>query len=272
MPYPVSWLIHRERLLLLGWGRAILLQFAHPLVAQAVWDHSGFRLERFGGWRRLNRTLHAMLSLTFGSASESRAAASRINAIHARVRGLSGAVPYSARDPELLRWVHVTCVDSFMRTYEAYVQPLAEAQRDAYCAESAAGAACLGLDPASLPQDSRRLQDDLDGMYASGSLRITDTARMLARAVLYAEPRWLGWPFVAAARLSTLGLLPPVVRAEYGFPWRRRDERRFAAFVRCVTIGRGLMPGVAAHWPMARRAMSRRAASAAPRAGSTPML
>src|SRR5919204_6213774 len=84
---PVSWTVHRERLLLLGWGRAILLQFAHPLIARAVFDHSGFRGDPFGGWRRLHRTVSAMLFLTFGSAQQAGKAAGRINAIHAGVNG-----------------------------------------------------------------------------------------------------------------------------------------------------------------------------------------
>ena len=46
-PGRVAWKVHRERVLLLGWGRAILLQFAHPLVAAGVADHSAFRA---GGW------------------------------------------------------------------------------------------------------------------------------------------------------------------------------------------------------------------------------
>src|SRR5919204_6806323 len=80
---PVSWVVHRERLLLLGWGRAILLQFAHPLIARAVFEHSGFRGDPFGGWRRLHRTVSAMLALTFGSERAAAGAAGRINAIHA---------------------------------------------------------------------------------------------------------------------------------------------------------------------------------------------
>src|SRR5947207_4976533 len=109
LAYPVSWLVHRERLLLLGWGRAILLQFAHPLVAQAVADHSGFRAERLGGWRRLHRTLGAMLRLTFGDADDVARTARRINGVHATVRGgltrdaagFAGGTAYSASDPAL---------------------------------------------------------------------------------------------------------------------------------------------------------------------------
>src|SRR5690348_18238702 len=75
---PVSWTVHRERLLLLGWGRAILLQFAHPLIARAVFEHSGFRGDPLGGWRRLQRTVSAMLFLTFGSERQAGQAAGRI--------------------------------------------------------------------------------------------------------------------------------------------------------------------------------------------------
>ena len=35
--------INREAVVLLGWGRAVLLQLAHPLVAAAVSDYSRFR-------------------------------------------------------------------------------------------------------------------------------------------------------------------------------------------------------------------------------------
>jgi uncharacterized protein (DUF2236 family) len=39
----ISVRINAERLMLLCWGRAILLQMAHPLVAAGIADHSSFR-------------------------------------------------------------------------------------------------------------------------------------------------------------------------------------------------------------------------------------
>src|SRR6476661_1511339 len=86
---PMSRTIHRERVLLAGWGRAILLQLAHPMVARGVAEHSAFTTEPWGWSRRLHRTLHAMLALTFGSEEEAAAAAARINAIHDRLHGRS---------------------------------------------------------------------------------------------------------------------------------------------------------------------------------------
>src|SRR5690606_28366098 len=40
---PISRIVNAERVVLLGWTRAILLQFAHPLIAAAIHEHSDFR-------------------------------------------------------------------------------------------------------------------------------------------------------------------------------------------------------------------------------------
>src|SRR5262249_61384496 len=81
-PTGITWTVHRERVLLAGWGRAILLQIAHPKVARGVAEHSAFTHERWGRVRRLRRTLDAMLALTFGSPKDADAVAARINGIH----------------------------------------------------------------------------------------------------------------------------------------------------------------------------------------------
>src|SRR4030088_1209065 len=42
-PDSVTWRVMREPLLILGGGRALLMQAAHPLVAQGAIDHSTHR-------------------------------------------------------------------------------------------------------------------------------------------------------------------------------------------------------------------------------------
>ena len=86
-PASVSRRVNRETVVLLGWGRAILLQFAHPLVAAGVADYSRFHTARAGYLRRTRRTVGAMLSLTFGPPDEVARVLDRINAIHAHVHG-----------------------------------------------------------------------------------------------------------------------------------------------------------------------------------------
>ena len=58
--------INGERVVVLGWTRAILLQIAHPLIAAGVHEHSRFRESPWAAAERLHSTIRAMLALTFG--------------------------------------------------------------------------------------------------------------------------------------------------------------------------------------------------------------
>ena len=143
--------INREvAALLLGWGRAILLQLAHPLVAAGVADHSSFSAAPGTRLHRLRKTLEAMIALSFGTPEEVERAAAGVNLIHDRVHGqlhdttsrFSQGTPYSAHDPDLLAWVHITLVDSFLITYELYVGPRSAEQKDQYCAQASSIGPC----------------------------------------------------------------------------------------------------------------------------------
>ena len=262
--------IHAERAVLLGWGSAILLQFAHPLVARGVADHSGFRQGLTAPWRRLHRTLDAMLALTFGGEASAACAARAINAVHDRVHGTlpegAGRYPagatYSAHDPALLTWVHATCLHAFMAAFERYVAPLTREQRDGYCAESAAAEPLLGIPAGGLPRSQAALQHYLAAMLASDQIVVTDTARRLARELLNPPGlRWLG-PLAWLYRVVAIAFVPPAIRQAYGFRWAGRDrmaERVVAAVVRGALPW---LPSRIRHWPAARAARRARQARA----------
>jgi len=85
---PVSWKINREvAVVFFGWPAAILMQFAHPLVAAGVAQHSQFRAGVGTRVGRLRSTVDSMLALVFGDAAAAGAAAAKINRIHDRVNG-----------------------------------------------------------------------------------------------------------------------------------------------------------------------------------------
>lgn len=259
-PDAVSWRIHREVALLAGWGRAILLQLAHPLVAQGVADHSSFLREPSGHVRRLRRTLGAMLALTFGSDEEADAAAAHVNRIHDRVHG---AVPtaadvaagrrYSAHDPALLAWVHVTLLDSFLLTYERFVAPLGPEDRDRYCAESTRIGPLLGIPDQCLPRTHAELRLAMEDGLAH-DVAVGATARLLATAVLRPRIPPPVRPLAALARFITIGLLPPTVRAAYGVGWTDRREMWLRGLAAVSRTAVPLIPPIARHWPAARRA------------------
>ena len=261
----IAWKLHREVVLLAGWGRAILLQLAHPLVAQGVADHSGFAADGWGRARRLKRTLAAMLALTFGTREESAAAIATINRIHDRVHGhLAGAAGtfatnarYSAHDPALLAWVHATLVDTFLITYERFVAPLTQAERDSYCRAAGAAAPQLGIPAHMLPGTTAELTRYMGQMLASGDIVVTDTARMIAHEVVSLGLPWPARPLAALARLPVAGLLPGHIREAYGFGWTRGQERTLNALAAATRHGLPLLPPLLRHWPAARRATRR---------------
>jgi uncharacterized protein (DUF2236 family) len=257
----VTWQVNREAIVIAGWGRAILLQLAHPAVAAGVHGHSSFRGSLRASFRRLHSTAGAMLAITFGETDEMITAAARINAIHDRVHGQVGdgtGRTYSAHDRDLQRWVHATLLESLPLTYERLVRTLTPRERDQYCAEAAIMEPLLGMPAEWLPRDASQLDAYVRDMLAGGSLAVTDTSRALAHAVLY-PPNWqVAWPAFRAMQLLTIGSLPPAIRQAYGFEWRARDERALARWTALLRTSRRLLPPFAREWPATR---TRRAVS-----------
>jgi uncharacterized protein (DUF2236 family) len=260
-----AWKLHREVVLLAGWGRAILLQIAHPLVAQGVADHSGFAQDSWGRVGRLRRTLAAMLALTFGTPEESARAAAAINRIHDRVHGhlpeaagsFATSARYSAHDPALLAWVHVTLVDTFLITYERFVAPLTPDERDQYCREAGSKAPLLGIPPHMLPTTTASLAAYMERMLAGSDIVVTDTARALAGEILSLGLPRPARPIMALARLPIVGLLPPAIRDGYGFTWTQGHERALRTLAAATRLGLPLLPPLLRYWPAARRAARR---------------
>lgn len=244
----VTWRIHRELIVTLGWGRAVLLQLAHPAVAAGVHQHSSFRGSFRASLQRMRSTIRAMLWLTFGDREQMIAAAAGINAIHARVRGQG----YAAGDPDLQRWVHATLLESVPLAYERFVAPLTDRERDRFCSEAAIMEPLLGMPAGRLPRDTAQLTAYMDEMQGGGNIVVTDTSRALARAVLY-PPRWyLAWPAFRPMQLLTIGTLPPAIRDAYGFRWTAREQRELAGWIVLLRTIRRLLPAFAREWPMAR--------------------
>ena len=253
--------INRETVVLLGWGRAILMQLAHPLVAAAVRDYSRFDQSAGGYVRRVRRTVGGMLAITFGSTAAAQESLARINGIHHQVRGtlrdtvgvFPAGTPYSATDPDLLNWVHATIVDSMIVTYELLVAPLSEAECDQFCVEAAATGEALGIPPDRLPRRVADLRRYLQEKYSGGEIAVGADARALADA-LFSPPLGPAVHLFRITRLFTTGLLPGQLRDAYALAWDERRARSFRTIARFVRRLRRLLPSVLREWPIARAA------------------
>jgi uncharacterized protein (DUF2236 family) len=250
-PGSVSWRVDRELVVLAGGSCALLMQAAHPSVAAGVAQHSTYATDPFG---RLLRTLESSFSVVFGSRPESEATLRRVNAIHAAVRGRrADGAAYSALEPDALLWVHATLVDTALRVYGRFVEPLPPADEERYHEESARVGIALGIPEERMPATLLELRSWMARMIASGEVRVTPDARRIARTVLYPSrfPPRMAWD---AAHLVSLSTLPPELRRQYGIRWSARREhgmRRLAAASRHALP---FLPAVLRFAPQARAA------------------
>ncbi|KJS26334.1 MAG: histidine kinase, partial [Pseudomonas sp. BRH_c35] len=143
-PESVCWRVHGDfTSMMVGGISALLLQALHPLALSGVWDHSNFREDLLG---RLRRTGQFISATTFGSHADADRLIERVKRIHAGVSGTApDGRPYAASDPDLLTWVHVAEVSSFLKSHLRYLNPdLPAAEQDRYYAEVALIAERLG--------------------------------------------------------------------------------------------------------------------------------
>ena len=247
--------------MLLAWPRAILLQVAHPLVAAGVAGHSSFADGGFAAVHRLWQTVQAMLALSFGDRDEQADAIDGILAIHYRVRGALretvGRFPagtrYSAEDPDLVLWVHVTLLDSMVLAHDALLEPLSAAERDAYCTESAwvAGRARAPARTKCPPPGQRR-RPVCSVSTRRARWRWGRTAARSGDAVLSPPLGPLAVPLTAIVRFITRAWLPDEIRSLYGLSWSEADARRLPRVLKALRAARRLLPNRAARWPESR--------------------
>ncbi len=232
--------ISSEAVLLFGGGRALLLEIAHPLVAAGVAEHSSFRTDPFG---RLQRTLEAMSAITFKDQAAVVSAVRSVATAHVPVRGrlaqtagpFAAGTRYSGRDPELMRWVWATLVDTAWVVYERFVGPLDVDALGSFYGDQRALARVLGVPDEILPARWADFRSYFDSMLESDELTITATAREIAKVVLNPPGTASSGPLI---RMVTAGLLPERFRTGFDLPWDAEQMDRFDSLTRLVRARR----------------------------------
>lgn len=221
-PDSVTWRIHGDPSMIVGGFRALMLQAVHPLVMAGFDDNSVFRGDP---WGRLQRTGDWVATVTYGSTAQAERAGARLRGVHRRLAGgiePESGQPYRVDDPDLLRWVHVTEVESFLDAFRRSGGRLGPGEADRYVDEMRASARLVGLDPAQVP----RSEAEVARYYRDirPRLRVTAVARRNVLSgfappmprwvalVTPARPAWVGLITIAAA------MLPRWARRLYGLP------------------------------------------------------
>jgi uncharacterized protein (DUF2236 family) len=134
-PESMAWKVHADFIsMMIGGISSLILQALHPQALAGVWDHSSFR-EGLKG--RLGRTAFFIAATTYGPTDMANNIIQKVNQIHTKITGLDEfGKPYSATDPHLLAWVHLTETRSFMSAFEVYrKEKLSPKEKDQYFLE-----------------------------------------------------------------------------------------------------------------------------------------
>jgi uncharacterized protein (DUF2236 family) len=204
---------------LIGGISALFLQALHPRAMAGVDQHSSFPADF---WPRLERTAGYVTTLAFADLATAERAAARVRGIHRRVHGVDPVtgLSYSADDPDLLRWVHVTEVSSFASAVRR-LGLVDAAGEDRFLAEQVRAGALLGA------TDLPTCRAEVEAYFAAvrPELQASPVARRAALRLVLAPLPWRlalltparpAWTFVAAV---AVGLLPDWAKRLYGIPW-----------------------------------------------------
>ena len=198
--------------MLIGGVTALLLQSLHPLAMAGVAEHSGYREDPLG---RLRRTATFVGTTTFGTVAEAEAAIDQVRRVHRRVKGTApDGRPYSADDRELVTFIHVAEVHSFLASSRRYgPRPLTPEQCDRYYEEVASVAFALGAQwvPTSAREAESYLLRVRPELYAGP--QAIEARDWLLRGVARRPAERAVYSLVLAAGI---GVLPAWARRELG--------------------------------------------------------
>ena len=184
VPSDAPWLVHGGFGTLVGGIRALLVQALHPGTLRGVMDHSRYAEDPLG---RLSGTIRWLTVTTFGSKTAVATEAGRVNRMHKRVTGTYEAsdgaeVRYRAADPDLLLWVHIAFMESFLVAHQTFcAEPIpagsASSGADNYIAQWSVAVAPLGL--ATCPMNQAELDVAIADFIDCGILRSDERTRQV---------------------------------------------------------------------------------------------
>ena len=261
-PDSMMWRINREAVLLGAGPTALLLQIAHPLVAEGVAHHSTFAVDPF---KRLHGTITTTMDLVFGDGAAAERAVRKLNGIHAGIRGTVAddearhvAESYRAMDPELLLWVQTTLIVTSVRAYRRWVGPLTRTELDRFWHEARAVGVRLGIPLTLSPADWPALTAYWRRMLAaSGPIHVTPTARALAPMITRPPIAFVPGVAIDILALPGLSLLPKRLRQEFGIGWDSSRELAAASLGVAIRVWTKVVPTSLRSMPQARAAFRR---------------
>ncbi len=204
LPSDAPWIVHADFGTLVGGIRALLMQALHPGSLTGVANHSRYEQDALG---RLAGTIRWLTVTTFGSHTAVAGEAQRVNRMHKRVTGeyttsTGEERPYKAADPDLLLWVHIAFMESFLRCHQMYAWREIPGGADAYVRLWAKSVEPIGL--TSAPMNESQLIAEIERYKRElvATEKTLDVVKFIKRPPLPVLARPVYWLLFEAAVVS----------------------------------------------------------------------
>ena len=204
LPTDAPWIVHADFGTLVGGIRALLMQALHPGSLTGVANHSRYEQDALG---RLAGTIRWLTVTTFGSHTAVTGEAQRVNRMHKRVTGeyttSSGEErPYKAADPDLLLWVHIAFMESFLRCHQMYAWREIPGGADAYVRLWAKSVEPIGLTSAPMNESQLITEIERYKLELVATEKTLDVVKFIKRPPLPVLARPVYWLLFEAAVVS----------------------------------------------------------------------
>lgn len=253
------WRVNRQANGLLFGPAAVLLQVAHPRVAQGVADHSDFREDALG---RLRRTLSTVNRIAFGTKAEAEEMRARLQDVHGRVKGetsqgMAGPQQYSAFEPELLMWVLATLIDASIQGYEFVWEPLTWERRENFYREFRRFGTYFGLSEQVGPSNYAEFVDYYDGMMSGELLGSHPLCAEVAAAVVWPQQPWRDRMLGKAVDFLPIETVPEPIRGRLGLKSTAWTKGRMRILEKVAPLAFRTLPKWLTYYPESYRAERR---------------
>ncbi|MEV6773942.1 oxygenase MpaB family protein [Nocardia sp. NPDC051030] len=213
-PDSPSWKIWTAPTAVIGFQRAVALEFFDPFLTASVSDTGKIYSDPR---HRLDMTFAYFLIVAIGDTRTAIEASEHLMELHAKSTGIEpiSGQRYSPNNPETQLWIHVTGWHSVLKAYEMFgpgpLSPEEEARYWQECVIAAELQTCK-------PEDVPATRDGVREYYAKVRARLCTSERAQAgiHQMLFTSPRHgAGWIYALGARLlsfASIATLPKWMR------------------------------------------------------------